>query len=542
MRNFRPFALLTAALLTAAAPARAALALSGMTWQLALPDVLPAAPTPPVKNVIVMIADGTGTPLLDSVRYWTGKPLTVDGPKWGRASMATYALRRGPKPAAGVAATEQDPTTVYDPVRAYDATPVSGTNGGSRDGAIPPYPKAFKGYDFHRSTAPDSANTMSAMMTGVSSYNGAINVNGAFEPSLTVAEVAHARGKRVGSITTVPFDHATPAAGGGAHNVSRGNYHELADELLTAGVCDVLAGGGDPNFDNDAKPLNPPSYAWVAQDQWTRLQAGIMSDVNGKTWTLVQATDAIRRLADGPTPDKLIMVPPVLGTLQQKRSPATDRTGDGLLNDHDALHTAPGDDGFTPGLPDLADLARASLNALDDDPDGFFLMVEGGATDWAEHDNELGRGIEEYEDFDKAVRAVSDYLDAGTNGNTWANTLVVVTADHDHLMMGPDGDKILYQPVTDNGAGKMPGHRWMSGAHSNRPVPIFFRGAGSELIGPMATRQDVFYDGNKRYGSGPYFHETDLGKLLLRLVGDATPGRSPTTRPVAGRAAETPSD
>ena len=164
-------------------------------------------------------------------------------------------------------------------------------------------------------------------------------------------------------------------------------------------------------------------------------------------------------------------------------------------------------------------MTRASLNALDDDSHGFYLMVEGGATDWGEHDNELGRSIEEYEDFDAAVKAVSDYLDAGTNGNTWANTLVVVTADHDHLLMGPDAATVPFQPLTDHGPGKLPGHRWMSNSHSSLPVPIFFRGAGGELIPPMATKTDAFDDGGHHVGRGAYFHETDLGKLLIRLVG-----------------------
>ena len=478
------------------------------------------------KNVIVMIADGTGYSLLDAARYWTGKPLTVDGPGWQRLSMATYSLRLSPKPPKGLGPLDQDPRLIYDPQKHYDPTPVPGILGrghGEEDAhgsTAGQYPRGFAGYEYHRRSFPDSANTMSAIMSGVSSYNGAINVDGDFNPTVTVPEVARRNGRRVGSITTVPFPHATPAAGGGAHNVSRGNYLELADEMLRAGVCDVIAGGGDPTRDDDGRPEDVPHYTYVSESNWRELKSGTLADRNGSRWTLVQDAAAIRDLANGPTPQKLLMVPPVGRTLQEKRT-SPDRNGDGLSNELDRLHTTPDEDAMTPDLPTLSDLTRASLNALDDGPHGFFLMVEGGATDWGEHDNELGRAIEEYEGFDRAVKVVCDYLDAGTNGNTWGNTLVVVTADHDHLLMGPDAATVPFQPVVDNGPGKMPGHRWMSNSHSSLPVPIFFRGAGSDLIPPMATKRDEFDDGVHRFGRGAYFHETDLGKLLIRLTGDA---------------------
>lgn len=45
--------------------------------------------------------------------------------------------------------------------------------------------------------------------------------------------------------------------------------------------------------------------------------------------------------------------------------------------------------------------------------------------------------IEEHNDFNNAVQAVIDYLDANTNGNNWEDALLIVTADHDHNLYGP---------------------------------------------------------------------------------------------------------
>jgi alkaline phosphatase len=84
-------------------------------------------------------------------------------------------------------------------------------------------------------------------------------------------------------------------------------------------------------------------------------------------------------------------------------------------------------------VPSLSTMLRGALNILDNNPKGMFLLVEGGAIDRAMHANNIGRMIEERIEFDDAVAAVSAYLDANTAGNSWANTLVIVTADHDHL-------------------------------------------------------------------------------------------------------------
>lgn len=469
------------------------------------------------KNIIVMVADGTGYSLQDAARFWSGKPLIIDAPGWGRLSMATYSLRRTRQPLRDVAADAQDPAIVYDPQRHYDPTPIEGAFGGSEDGAIPPFPRGFAGYELHRRTYPDSANTASAMMSGVSSYNGAINIDGRFERATTVAEIASAHGKRVGVVSSVPYSHATPAAAGGAHNESRGNYREITDELLSAGVVDVLAGAGHPAFDDDARPRETPVFTYINEADWSALLSGTLKDDKGQAWTLVQELAEIKVLATGETPDKLFIVPTVAHTLQQKRS-SPDRTGDGRVNSHDALHAAPGDDPLTPGLPTLVDLTNAALNAVDDGESGFFLMIEGGATDWASHDTQLGRAIEEYIEFNAAIERVCAYLNNGTNGNSWENTLVIVTSDHDHLLMGPDGDTVPFQPLVDNGPGQMPGHRWLFGSHSNQLVPLYFRGAGSERIQQIQTKLDAFDDGTHRFGRGKYFHQIELGKLLKELV------------------------
>ena len=64
------------------------------------------------------------------------------------------------------------------------------------------------------------------------------------------------RARRWASITTVPWSHATPAGLGGAHNVSRDDYAEIANEMLDAPWLDVIMGAGHPDFDDNGQPLH----------------------------------------------------------------------------------------------------------------------------------------------------------------------------------------------------------------------------------------------------------------------------------------------
>ena len=321
-------------------------------------------------------------------------------------------------PVAGRIGLAQDPGIIYDPAKAWNTARQAAHLGG--------FPYFFAGYKWLRDTDPDSANTMTAMMTGVKTYNNAINVDGNGNPLLTLPEIAKGQGKAVASLSSVPFTHATVACGAGTHNINRNNYHELAMEMFNSGVCDVIGGGGNPDFDAQGNPVGSPNYQWIPNAAWSALKAGTLTTTQGSPWTLLQSRTEIESLIGGELPERLVMIPHTFDTLQETRT----SLGNPKL-------TAPGDDPFKTNVPTLETMTALAIDRLDNNPNGFFIHIEGGAVDWAMHANEFGRMIEEYMEFDKTVQYVVDYLDAGTNGNTWENTLVVVTADHDHMLSAP---------------------------------------------------------------------------------------------------------
>ena len=153
-------------------------------------------------------------------------------------------------------------------------------------------------------------------------------------------------------------------------------------------------------------------------------------------------------------------------------------------------------------------MTKAALNILDDNPNGLFLHVEGGAVDWANHDKQGGRMIEEQIDFNNAVQAVVDWIETNSS---WEESLLILTADHEcGLLWGPDSYNIAYDPIVDNGQGNMPGLMYNSGSHSNSLVPVYAKGVNSELFDTFADEYDPI--------RGYYIDNTEIFEVMNAAI------------------------
>ncbi len=435
------------------------------------------------RNVILMVADGAGFGTFAATSYYQYGALGTqpyEQPGWVRYACTSYALTLSTAPSGtGI----QDPNLLYDPARAWDG---------------------LDAYCWLQSTATDSAAAATALAAGIKTYNSAINWNDFNQPltGQTIAEYAKAAGKAVGTISSVPWSHATPACLGGAHNVSRSNYVAIANEMLNAPYLDVIMGAGNPDYDNNGNytPGGQTKYVGGATT-WSQLKAG----THPAGWTLVQSKAAFEALTSGPTPQKVVGVAQVATTLQQARS--------GYGPDD-----VPYSDPFNPNVPTLELMTRAALNVLDDDLDGFFLHIEGGAVDWANHAGQGARMIEEQIDFNHSVAAVIDWVETHSD---WSETLLIVTADHETgLLWGPDSDELPFQDLTNNGPGLMPGMLYNSGGHTNSLVPLFARGVGSELLAGLVDGYDEAAFAH--WGVGHYLDNTDLFTLMYAVIPEPT--------------------
>lgn len=506
---------------------------------------------PGVKNVIVIINDGAGPTVYDATRMYLGKPLVTDGAGFKAIHVSTYPLREDRLPNSVYSSeptfiggvlqdnnqpltTRQQESVVYSSARFWDTTPVAGPSLATGYSA---YPAGFAGYEWSRYAHPDSGNTASSLASGNRSYNNSINVDGAGAPQVTITDIidaAKAVGKTTGVVATVQFADATPAALGGAHNVFRGNGPAISAEMFSTGRLDVIAGTGNPDFDDNGIARATPNYRWISPTHWADLKNGTnTSGNNALKWRLLQDKADIEALADKK------VKPPVRVAMIMKSDNSTqyNRSGAGT---NPTLHEP-----FVPGttlpacfpapvtpvpcaqplktnVPTQVKLTIAALNVLGSQGRGFYLMSEAGAVDRAEHGNSTGRMIEEQIDSDNTVQAVIDWVNRADTAATWDNTLLIVTADHDHLLLGPDAATIPHQPLVDQGAGKVPGNRWFGPNHGTGLVPLYAYGKGSDAIAALATMNDTYTDSSGRtFGKGAYTEQTVIGKVLKDTLGQA---------------------
>ncbi|MBX9901052.1 MAG: alkaline phosphatase [Burkholderiaceae bacterium] len=252
--------------------------------------------------------------------------------------------------------------------------------------------------------------------------NCAATGNGVSVP--TILELAKAKGKAVGAITTTELTHATPAATY-SHICHRNAQYHIAAQSVPGGVgynaalgegVDVLMGGGRNHY----TPYDASTNKTGRADG-----RNLLTEFAAKGYT-VAATKA--EMAVAPNNKKFVGIYSSRSHLEYE----LDRTA-----------TPPVGEGAN--QPSLAEMTVKAMDLLSGNANGYFLMVEGGRIDHALHATNAKRALVDTIAFDDAIKAALDK--ARATDPTLANTLIVVTADHDHTLAfngyGKRGNPIL---------------------------------------------------------------------------------------------------
>lgn len=305
----------------------------------------------------------------------------------------------------------------------------------------------------------DSAASGTSMHCGVKTYNGAIGITHDGRPAMSMAHCAQALGYRVGAVTSVPISHATPAASY-AHNVNRDDYQDLTRDLLglpsvshperpLAGLDVVIGGGhGVEVLEDESQGANfVPGNRYLTQADLKRLDAD-----SGGRYVVAQRTS-------GQLGGSRLLAAARRAAQEDKRLLGfygLSREGKCALG-HMPYQSANGD--FTPALgedgveiryseadivenPTLADSTTAALTVLSSGEHSFWLMVEAGDVDWANHKNNLDASIGAVNSGDRAVRVITDWVEKHSN---WDESLMILTADHGHYLV-LDKPELLIPP------------------------------------------------------------------------------------------------
>lgn len=322
----------------------------------------------------------------------------------------------------------------------------------------------------------DSAASATALASGSWTVNGRLNtswdVNSQFE---TITNLAKEQAKKVGVVTTVQVSHATPA-GMLAKEAKRSDYTSIFRTMFEE--LDLMMGCGHPLYDNCGAMVFPDdelAYRFLGGEDFFYALKNHQAEA-----CFFDSFRSFQMLAKNPIfAQKLLAIAPVHETLQQRRlsTEITDAYPSGLAPNQT--------------VPSLRLMSQAALKQLGQTQEGFFLMIEGGAVDWAHHANDFAKALEEQVDFNHAVDAVIDWVE---KESSWQETLLIVTADHETgALWGevnlPEGEQLdleqlehhLSAPI-NQGKGVMPNLNYLRIGHSNNLVPLWALGAGSECF------------------------------------------------------------
>ena len=181
----------------------------------------------------------------------------------------------------------------------------------------------------------DSAASATAMATGNKTSSLHLSVSPSDEILKTILEYADEFGLSSGLLTTVPINHATPAAFY-SHIHDRYLYNKIEDQLISEAKVDIIMGGGKNQFLS------------------TELEK-----INSKGYELIENRSQL------------------FGTSSERLF--------GLFSDYDLPYEIDRDREI---IPSLAEMTTKTIDILSKDVEGFFLMVEGGKIDWAAHEND----------------------------------------------------------------------------------------------------------------------------------------------------------
>jgi len=289
----------------------------------------------------------------------------------------------------------------------------------------------------------DSSSSASSMTAGVKILNGALNVKPDRTHTETIAQwVQRDKGFAVGTVTSVPICHATPAAAY-AVNVSRDDYQDLSRDMLGLPSVthknkpypglDVVLGGGygeiaksnagqGENFIEGNRYLADVDRDAVDVDKGGQDAKYVIAQrTPGQSGSQVLA-NSVQKAIDGKHR--------LLGFFGTKNGHLPFQTANG---DYRPVATVKGIEEYSAEElaenPKLSELTQAAIDVLSSRSDRFWLMVEAGDVDWANHANDIDSAIGAVFSGEQAVSAIFRWIE---KQEAWDDSLVIVTADHGH--------------------------------------------------------------------------------------------------------------
>ncbi|MBQ8855381.1 MAG: alkaline phosphatase [Bacteroidales bacterium] len=291
-----------------------------------------------------------------------------------------------------------------------------------------------------------------AIACGAKTNNGMVGMDPEGNHLKSMAFDLKEDGYKIGIMSSVPINHATPASFY-AHNRQRSAHYQLSQEIPASGF-EFFGGAGFLDYKGkDGKAEATDTYL----------------EKNG--YKVCYGADEFNATADGC--EKIVFCQP-----SDRHSDAEQYTTDGK-EESDAS---------------LAEIVEMAVGFLGDN-DPFFIMCEGGAIDWEAHGNNTMGTIRETIEFDKAIEVAYQFYLAHPD-----ETLIVVTADHETggIALGANGGgsvidwaRLEAAEAETRELNAKCSIGWTTGGHTGAPVPTYAIGKGAEKFCGRYDNTDI---------------------------------------------------
>ena len=310
----------------------------------------------------------------------------------------------------------------------------------------------------HHITCSSASGT--AIACGTKTNNGYLGIDPDGNRLKSMAYDFKDKGYKIGIMSSVPVNHATPASFY-AHNLDRGDYYSISMEIPESGF-DFFGGSGFLQYsgkDNSSEPT--PEM------------------LEEKGYAVCFGKDEFEERMD--STEHLVLIQPS----GSKGNPENYE-----VNGEEA------DDSR------LAEMLQMGMDFLGDGQP-FFIMCEGGEIDWAAHDNMTMPMIDAVLRFNEAIETAYRFYEKHPD-----ETLIVVTADHETggITLGSHGTSTLNwkeiseaykadgEPSSSEENRKLndgAGIGWTTNNHTGAPVPVYAVGKGAERFSGRLDNTDI---------------------------------------------------
>ncbi|MEM9943102.1 MAG: alkaline phosphatase [Planctomycetota bacterium] len=320
----------------------------------------------------------------------------------------------------------------------------------------------------------DSAASATSLNSGIKTYNDSINVDIEGNHVIPLAHEFQKAGKAIGVVSSVPVSHATPACVY-ANNVKRSDYQDITRDMIglksaahretpLSGV-DVLIGGGWGVFKKDDRTSQGMNYVpgnkYASEKDIRKIdtRAGgkytVVERTAGKSGAKILKEAAETAVQNGTR---------LFGFFGGEAGHLPYQTADGRF---DPVPGVSSHEKYSPAdiseNPTLADFAAAALKVLGQNENGFYLSIEAGDVDWANHNNNVDDSIGAVFSGEKAFDTIVQWVETNSD---WDETCLILTADHGHFMVidqpevlagiqKPESDEVFAQKMAAKRAEKL---------------------------------------------------------------------------------------